>query len=171
MTNKMTTAKVLQGNKLGFEFYFFCVAFPALSALIFHYPIGQGFPPRLTGWFWRLLLVGAIAGTLTILGTPSADPMTPNLINVSALFPFVPALNSFITLLIATLFSPLRYGVQVFIDRRYYRQQYNANLSLSQFGASLRERVEVDPVSALLVSTTDNALRSKHFSLWLRRDR
>ena len=42
--------------QLVFGFYFFCASFPALVALIFHYPTGQAFPQRLSGWVWGLNL-------------------------------------------------------------------------------------------------------------------
>ena len=293
-----------------FGFYFFCMSFPALVGLIFHFPTGEVFPPRLSGRVWVLLAVGAFAGFLSALSSPSIDPSLPNPVYVSAFSPFFFALNVIIvvilpslalislglryrgggtmerlqikwllwlvslglaltialttffpasisgepdssatqlanivgyiywqvfpaaaigiallrhrlwdidliirrtliygvlsgalaliyfggvtllqqifavitgqqspasivitTLLIAALFLPLRQGVQSFIDRRFYRQRYDADLSMAQFGASLRERVEVDAVTIHLVSTVDSALSPEQISLWLRKDR
>jgi hypothetical protein len=72
------------------------------------------------------------------------------------------------TLLIAALFQPLRRGLQAAIDRRFYRQRYDAARLLAGFGATLRSEVDLARLSERLVATVEEAVRPAHVSLWLR---
>ena len=76
-----------------FGIYFFCVSFPALVALIFHYPTGQAFPPRLSGWIWGLLFTTELVGILSIISTPGGDPDFVNPLIIPALTAFAPILQ------------------------------------------------------------------------------
>lgn len=72
------------------------------------------------------------------------------------------------TLLIATLFQPLRHGVQRVIDRRFYRRKYDAAKTLTAFSATLRSEVDLDQVREQLVTVVQETMQPAHISLWLR---
>jgi hypothetical protein len=72
------------------------------------------------------------------------------------------------TLLVAALFGPIRRRVQGLVDRRFDRSRYDAARVADGFGARLRDRLELDAVSAELASTAHAALRPASVSVWVR---
>ena len=78
-----------------------------------------------------------------------------------------PLVTVLITLGIAALFNPLRSRIQEFIDRRFYRQKYDAEKALAQFAAAARSETDLDQLSDHLTSTVQEALKPDRLLLWM----
>lgn len=73
------------------------------------------------------------------------------------------------TLLVAALLNPLRGRIQSLIDRRFFRQKYDAQQALSRFSATLNSEVaDSEGIAALLLEVLDETIQPDGAALWLR---
>jgi hypothetical protein len=72
------------------------------------------------------------------------------------------------TLLVASLFQPLRRRIQRPIDLRFNRAQINGERTLAAFGDRVREEVDLANLSGAVLVTADEAVRPAAAGLWLR---
>jgi hypothetical protein len=105
-----------------------------------------------------LVYFGGVAGMQYIFRALTGQEEQPQLAIVAS------------TLVIAALFNPLRRRIQAFMDRRFYRQKYDAAKTLEAFSAKLRDETDLNALSDDLVGVVRETMQPAHVSLWVRPD-
>jgi hypothetical protein len=103
-----------------------------------------------------LVYFGGVTATQALLRTLTGQEKLPQLVIVAS------------TLLIAALFNPLRRRIQSFIDRRFYRNKYDARKTLEAFSLKLRDETDIEALNNDLVGVVRETMQPAHVSLWLR---
>lgn len=74
------------------------------------------------------------------------------------------------TLIIATLFTPLRKRVQHSINRRLYRSQYDAEKALAAFASVARDEVDLEILKTKLLQLVQDTVQPEQVGLWLKNE-
>jgi hypothetical protein len=61
----------------------------------------------------------------------------------------------------------LRWRIQSLIDRRFFRQKYNAEQALAQFSVAARSSTDLDALNEMLMDITQDTLQPTRVSLHL----
>jgi len=72
------------------------------------------------------------------------------------------------TLAIFALFAPLRRRVQSFIDRRFYRQKYDAARALEEFSIAARREVELERLTKQIEAVVEQTVSPEEVWVWLK---
>jgi hypothetical protein len=72
------------------------------------------------------------------------------------------------TLAVAAVFQPARRRVQAAVDRRFNRRRHDAARTIAAFSGRLRDQVDLDTLTAELLSVVDQTMQPTRTSRWLR---
>ena len=72
------------------------------------------------------------------------------------------------TLIVATLFNPLRTKIQSRVDRRFHRARYDTDLTIQQFSGRLRDELDLTTLTGELQRATMTAVEPASTAVWLR---
>lgn len=142
-------------------------AFEGASVLTFPFTIGIGILR------YRLYDIDLLINRTLVYGTLSAllagTYFTVVVLAQQVLPADSPLATVLSTLAIVALFTPLRRRIQSTIDKRFYRQRYDAKQALTAFSQNLQDDVDLDGISERLLQAIDETVLPEHVSLWLKR--
>ncbi|MFN2198921.1 MAG: hypothetical protein ACK2UW_22575 [Anaerolineales bacterium] len=72
------------------------------------------------------------------------------------------------TLLIASLFNPLRRRTQKWIDRRFYRSKYDVETALTDFAETARDEVEMQQLASKLIQVVVHTMQPEDVRIYLK---
>jgi hypothetical protein len=72
------------------------------------------------------------------------------------------------TLLVFTVFQPLRRRLQRLVDRRFNRSRYDAERTVAAFASRLRDEVDLEQLRAEIMASVAHTVEPSSVSLWLR---
>jgi hypothetical protein len=108
------------------------------------------------GLLTALLGLCYVAGSLLLVLVAGAGSDPPSWLVAAA------------TLVAAAVFRPARRRIQQLVDRRFNRCRYNAAQTIEAFSTRLRDEVDLDMLSAELVTVADQTMEPTMLSLWIR---
>ncbi len=106
-----------------------------------------------------LMYLGGVTATQTLFRVLTGQEQQPQLAIVVS------------TLVIAALFNPLRRSIQSFVDRRFYRNKYDARKTLEAFSTRLRDETDLGRLGDEMVGVVRETIQPAHVGLWLRPDK
>jgi hypothetical protein len=71
------------------------------------------------------------------------------------------------TLLVAALFQPLRRRIQAVVDRRFNRRRYDADRIVDEFGARLRDDLDIDTLADAIRAVALETVEPASAGVWL----
>lgn len=114
----------------------------------------------------RTLVYAALSATLAVVFLGSVTLFQMGFTAVTGQRSAVATVLS--TLLIAALFAPLRRRIQNDIDRRFFRKKYDAEKTLANFSASLRQEVDLKAMNEQLLAVIEESMQPEKIVVWMK---
>jgi hypothetical protein len=114
----------------------------------------------------RTLVYAGLSATLAVVFLGSVTLFQMGLTAVTGQRSEVATVLS--TLLIAALFTPLRRRIQNDIDRRFFRKKYDAEKTLADFSASLRQEVDLNEMNEQLLAVVEESVQPEKIVVWMK---